>query len=298
MQAAKNILGGFARWKKWSYIAKGGIQRLYQRQNCPCCGCDKSQTIDRKLSYTLQLCNRCRILFRFPNESEENLRRFYQHKYSEPGLTTELPSEAKLSQLVATSFKSSPKDFSRVISIVQALGLHAGHRVLDFGANWGYGTWQMRQAGFEAEGFEVSVPRSEYGRRLGIHLYTRLDEVGGSFDAVYSGHVLEHVENPLKVIVRQLSLTRPGGIVLAHTPNGSAARQRADWNGFRLNWGEAHPFLLTAEFVARNFGAYPYFVAADTDLKEIRAWDRISSYIGDTYGGELFLAILNTRNAK
>ena len=61
----------------------------------------------------------------------------------------------------------------------------------------------------------------------GYIFYTDINEVGQGFDAVYSCHVLEHTPNPREVLLKQLSLVKPGGLVAAHTPNGS--------KGFRLN---------------------------------------------------------------
>src|SRR5206468_4137292 len=126
---------------------------------------------------------------------------------------------------------------------------------------WGYGTWQLRQAGFNAEGFEISQPRAEYAAGLGIQLWTSEERVSGLFSAIYSGHVLEHVVNPLSVLRKQIASTAPGSFVIAHTPNGSEQRRLADRLGFRHNWGQVHPFLVTDEFIAKNFDMAPFFVS-------------------------------------
>jgi 2-polyprenyl-3-methyl-5-hydroxy-6-metoxy-1,4-benzoquinol methylase len=60
-----------------------------------------------------------------------------------------------------------------------------------------------------------------FADKIGVKVHTSIENVGKGFDAVYSCHVLEHTPNPRKVILDQLSLVKPGGIVIGHTPNGS-----------------------------------------------------------------------------
>ena len=280
--------------RKWLYLIEGALGHFTQRRLCPCCGCSHSDWIERKYFYSLRRCLRCRILFRFPVDSPAKLMKFYQHEYAESGLTTELPTVHDLNNLLVNSFKGSEKDFSRIISILQCLGLRSGSRVLDYGANWGYGTWQLRQAGFDAAGFEISRPRAQYAERLGIQLTTSEENISGLFDAVYSGHVLEHVDNPLAVLRKQLALTAPGGFVIGHTPNGSEHRRRVDPVGFRLNWGQVHPFMITEEFIASNFDTPPLFVSSTESLDELQKWDHNSQSLGNLTGSELFFVIRNT----
>jgi hypothetical protein len=283
----------FLNRRKWAYLTQGIVRRLWHSKHCPCCGCVELRTIDRKFFHTLEQCSRCGILSRFPGDSSSQLIAFYQHDYAEPGLTTELPSQAELRRLKIGGFKDSGKDFSLVISLLQAVGIQHGDRVLDWGANWGYGTWQLRRAGFQAEGFEISKPRAQFATELGIVLATSPGEVHGPFDAVYSSHVLEHVDNPLAVIRYQLSITKPSGFVIAHTPNGSADRRRNDPVSFHSNWGQVHPFLLTDEFVTNNFRMFPLFVSSLDDPDVVRKWDRESQFLGSMFGAGLFFIIRN-----
>lgn len=81
-------------------------------------------------------------------------------------------------------------------------GMPADSRVLDFGANWGYGVWQLRQAGFSAIGYELSEPRAAYSTRLGVEIFTDWSEIQGRapFDVVFSSHVLEHTPDPARAL--------------------------------------------------------------------------------------------------
>jgi 2-polyprenyl-3-methyl-5-hydroxy-6-metoxy-1,4-benzoquinol methylase len=273
--------------RRWLYLWQG-ITALPSQRRCPCCGDAGATRVDRKFVYTLCACHGCEILYRHPRESSAAMNEFYQGEYAEPGLTTELPSRLELDALLAVDFKDSAKDFSRVVRALRALGLAPGARVLDFGANWGYATHQLRKAGFETEAYELSIPRAAYGRELEIEIHTQLTEVPGPFDAVYSSHVLEHVPNPLATLRDLLARVRPGGFVLAHTPNGSLEHRKLAFRTFHLHWGQVHPVLLTERFVARNFSDHPFYVG---DVGQLGEWNQETAELRAVAESELFFAI-------
>lgn len=285
-----SLLGHVFDPRRWAYLLRGAIA-LGSPRACPCCGATESTPVDRKLVYSLQACARCEILYRHPRESGADMREFYQGEYEQPGLTTDLPSRAELDALLATNFAGSAKDFSRVVAILKALGLREGDAVLDFGANWGYGAHQLQRAGFRVQAFELSKPRAAYGRELGVEIRTRLSEVPGPFDAVYSSHVLEHLPNPLASLEDLLGRVRPGGFVVAHTPNGSEAHRRAAFQTFHRHWGHVHPTLLTERFLLRNFSQHPIYVASDADPERLSRWSGNETQVHAVGDHELFFAI-------
>lgn len=198
--------------RRWSYFVQGALWRLSQSKRCPCCGEVETSAIDRKLFHALEECHRCRILFRFPNDTITELTQFYEQEYSEPGITTELPSPSELKALIESKFKRSQKDFSDIIAVLCAIGLKQGDAVLDYGASWGYGTWQFAAAGFKAQGYEVSTTRAQFGANIGVNILTKKADIMGPFDGVYSGHVLEYVGDPLAALREQIEWTKPGGM--------------------------------------------------------------------------------------
>ena len=60
------------------------------------------------------------------------------------------------SQLLSTRFAGEEKNYAGYIAVLHALGVAEGARMLDFGCSWGYGSWQLAQAGFAVEAFEIS----------------------------------------------------------------------------------------------------------------------------------------------
>ncbi len=198
---------------------------------------------------------------------------FYDDGYAEPGLTTELPDASTLSHLMASGFAGSGKDFRWLIGRLKALGLKPGSRVLDYGANWGYCTWQLRQAGFDAVGYELSRPRAAFAARLGVTVETRLDRLGDHFDMVVSCHVIEHVPNPRETLEQQLGKVVPGGLVVALTPNGSAAYRSANRNGWQRSWGQVHPVLLTDRFCRGVARDRPCLITSDSSDDRLARWN-------------------------
>ncbi len=234
--------------EKCLYGGSGLTQRIHQRPACPACGAKSRRVVDRKWFHTLNECAGCGLRYRYPRESAGVMKRFYQSKYRQSGLTTDLPSTSELAQLLENSFRGTRQDASRVIKLFGLLGISPGSTILDFGASWGYTTWQLSNAGYRSTAFEISQPRAEYAKRLGLVVETDLSSVGGDFDAVFSSHVLEHVPNPLETLNKMAELTRPGGHVIAFTPNGSADAQKENPLAYHAHWGKVHPVLLTTRF--------------------------------------------------
>jgi 2-polyprenyl-3-methyl-5-hydroxy-6-metoxy-1,4-benzoquinol methylase len=277
---------------RWGYFVRG-LSRKWSRRRCPCCGSEGSvaAVVDHKFPYALADCQACRILYRFPYESAHEMAAYYQRAYRQEGITTDLPSELELARLMASNFSGTERSFDRVVDLFNALGLPRDARALDFGASWGYGAFQLRRAGYQVAAFEISEPRAAFGAKLGLQIHTRLAEVTGPFDVVYSSHVLEHVPSPLQTLREQLALIGPGGYVIAHTPNGSLARRQKDPGGFHRQWGLAHPVLLSEQFVVTNFSRFPAYLAAVTSARQAHAWDRTSTRLEDLAGDELLIVL-------
>lgn len=249
---------------KIGYLASGLTNRVGGARKCPACSETAARVVDRKFFHTLNECQNCSLCYRYPVETPEQMERFYQSAYQQKGITTDLPTDAELANYKTTKFKNSGKDATRIICLLEKLGLTRGARVLDFGASWGYISWQLREAGYEVEAFEISRPRAEFARKLGLEIKTSLAEVPGLFDVVFSSHVLEHVPNPLESLRQMAERLKPGGVVVAFTPNGSPEAQKDDPRRYRSQWGFVHPVLLTAKFV-HECGLFSRVICASSD---------------------------------
>jgi SAM-dependent methyltransferase len=222
------------------------------------------------------------------------MRDLYQRSYRQPGLTTDLPDPAVLIDLLKTDFRGSSKDFSRVIELLDALSIERPAKILDFGANWGYGVYQLQRAGYEAIGYEVSIPRAAYSRNLGVEILTDWQAViqGGPYDVVFSSHVLEHTPDPAEALRKQCEVLNPGGVVIAYCPNGSPSFYAAQRAVFHRLWGRVHPVMLDETFV-RKVTTWPIAIGAHLpkDLEGLAVWDRKASWTGSLNTSELLIVL-------
>ena len=233
------------------------------------------------------------MLFRTPSITEEENKQFYQNTYSS-NYVTNLPAIETLSTLKTESFKNI-KDYSGYIKVLEALGCQKGEKLLDFGCSWGYGSWQLNQAGYAVKGYEISVPRCNYAKQhLSIDAHSSLDDFDSAIDIFFSAHVLEHVPNLKKVIDYGWQLLRPGGLFIAFTPNGSFTLRTHKPQIWHEYWGFVHPNLPDEVYYNHFFDKFSRIIASvPYPLDEFKTWDIIDKKgkVTDLSGLELVVAV-------
>ena len=223
---------------------------------CPYCKTilKNSTVVDTKYAVTKLLeCSTCNLLVRTPTDSIIENKEFYQTAYKH-GYTTDCPPLDELKSLKDTNFKDTERDYSRYIEILKNLGCEENARVVDFGCSWGYGLFQLENAGFNAYGYEISEPRCRYGREnLNVKALTNPQELPEELDVFFSSHVLEHVPDLKFVFELAFKKLKPGGLFIAVTPNGSKPFRKKQPTDFHHLWGQFHPILLSDDFIKSNF---------------------------------------------
>jgi 2-polyprenyl-3-methyl-5-hydroxy-6-metoxy-1,4-benzoquinol methylase len=260
-----------SRKEKIKYLLSSLFKRMKGAKNvCPYCKTDlkNGALVDKKYAVTALLeCPQCNILVRVPTDDVAASNEFYQEVYSQE-YTTGCPSDEELQKLVARNFAETDRDYSRYIRFFDFLRVSPGARILDFGCSWGYGLHQFRQGGYNAEGFEVSAPRALYGKqKLGLPIYSTVKELKGTYDVIFSSHVLEHLPDFSEINDLYLNHLSNGGLFVAVTPNGSQDFRKANYNSYHQLWGKVHPVLLNEKFVRKNFGK---------ELSYLDSWDSMT----------------------
>lgn len=131
----------------------------------------------------------------------------------------------------------------RLRKIAGALGRPpSAIRLLDVGCSSGAFLISACKLGFRAEGVEPSIDAAQTARRAGLSVFTGfLQEArfpDASFDAVTLIEIIEHLRDPLALLKECARILRPGGVLLATTPNShswTARAMGARWAGFSLN---------------------------------------------------------------
>jgi hypothetical protein len=252
-------------FEKISYAIQSLVKSLDGKHNiCPSCGSSNFFFFGgksfSKFPTSLRNCQNCFLLYRFPITLQSESLRFYELEYSQPGLTTDLPDKETLSNLLANNFLNSEKDFSIWIPLLKRLSVVIGRkiRVIDYGANWGYTVYQLSKLDFISEcvGYEYSKVRSNFGKnKLGIN-YIDEHDFNGTFDVVFSSHVIEHMYNPSIFREHMDSLLTNSGFVVLTCPNGSLSGVVNHSNSWRKLWGKVHPNMISDLFLLKLFDGY------------------------------------------
>jgi SAM-dependent methyltransferase len=262
-------------WEKVRYFFRAAISIPRRDFSCPFCRSAQTRLVVRKALVTsLWECHDCGLRFRIPKENEAAASAYYQTRYH-AGFTTDCPSDQELQRLMATGFAHTEKDFSRVTAILQCLGLSPGEAVLDYGCSWGYGSWQLRQAGFRVYSYDVSRPRAEFAQsKLRCHVVPHPEAVPEKVKCFFSSHVVEHLPDPNKIWQAAQQVLAPGGKFVCLCPNGEPSLE-AIYGKRRYHqlWGAPHPLLLTRKALdnmARRYGFTPYVFSSPFSTDQIR----------------------------
>jgi 2-polyprenyl-3-methyl-5-hydroxy-6-metoxy-1,4-benzoquinol methylase len=197
-----------------------------QSKACPYCRSQNTKTLARKqVLLELRECQECHLTYRYPKDDPSDNFEYYQQNYRQE-LVTDLPSEADLPLHIADNFAKVGRDLTEHLKLIHKFS--TGKRLLDFGASWGYCTWQFQRAGYEAIGVEISRPRTEYGKKmLGVSMVNSADVLPDhSFDVIYSAHVLEHMPDPRVALQEFKRLLSPTGTFFIFVPNGAGEPAR------------------------------------------------------------------------
>ena len=267
------------------------LANSFNKPVCPSCGASENKTIDRKFIVTsLKECENCNMYYRFPGDTSDFNKEFYQEDYVEKGLTTDLPSAELLKKLIETSFKNSEKDFSFHIDLIKSIYPDKKEiRVLDFGANWGYASYQFKKSGFDVESFEISQHKAKFAEKLEVNIKTDLDQIGNEFDVFFSSHVIEHHPHPNEMISLAKKVLKKEGVMITFCPNGSDALRDINFESFHRYWGMVHPNYFADKYFSKNFKLNPYYITSSSDYNSISQNLSSGQKIGDTSGLELLV---------
>lgn len=266
---------------KLRYLIDSAV-RYHSKVACPSCDETNAELIERKYIFTrLFRCKSCELLFRHPIDSETENNEFYQSSYTEgDGITTFLPEQDDLDALLRTGFSDEcGKNAGRLKELFSKLFTNLDEvKIIDYGASWGYISYQLKSFGLDVESFEISVPRAEFGNRsLGLSIKTSPEHLRNENDIFFSSHVIEHVPSVSAMLRTSAQLVHRTGYVITLCPNGSKEYRKRMPYYFSKAWGKVHPSVLTADYFQKWYRNVPYFIATRTE-----SWDAIIAWNGKT----------------
>jgi SAM-dependent methyltransferase len=218
-----------------------------RQKSCPLCGGAARPRFDGLVDglwgvagkWSVKECARCEALWLDPRPSPKDIGKAYSGYY-----THEPPGGAKgvalraarkiASRVAALRFREGMEgkivrwttDLSPWLAELMDLSARYLPRrreraLLDVGCGDGTSLDWLRNMGWDAKGCEIDPAAVEAARKRGFDVVqgTAADFPDQTFDVVTSSHVLEHVHDPKEFLEECRRILRPGGQVVAITPN-------------------------------------------------------------------------------
>lgn len=250
MAGFKDRLANKLHFTAWSLKARFDKKH----DQCPYCQSTLHATLQKKhLLLEARKCHFCGLIFRWPTTTDMEAAKFYQEEY-QSGIVTDLPDANEMKSLKENNFKGSRFDKTAQVEIaMKAVAPPA--RALVFGSSWGYTDYQLKRAGYQVEGLELSKPRAEFGiKNLGLTIHTSwekllsVDPNPKRFDLIFTAHTMEHLTDVRGVLSRFQEVAAPYAKLIIIVPNGGgefARTQGVEWAPFV---GTEHTIAYTSDW--------------------------------------------------
>lgn len=178
---------------------------------CPACANTEKRLRGEKNDFDIYSCNSCGTLY--SAEKGEKLVFDYDDYYTEENLI--------IPDFILAIITETIRGFEKY---------RRNNRFLDVGCGSGILIKAALKENWEAEGIEVSRSSVEFLRKENIKVFegelAAANFPENSFDVVAAIEILEHIEEPGKIIDEIYRILRPGGLLWATTPHGRGASAR------------------------------------------------------------------------
>lgn len=171
---------------------------------CLCCQSVESKNIGEKNDYAIEVCRNCQTV----NAVSRKAAAFdYDEYYSEETLAIPDFVLRRLAEIVAEFAPYRKTD-----------------RLLDVGCGAGSLLKAALDAGWQAEGLEVSASSIEFLKENNFKVFHgELKQAAfpeNAFDVVTAAEIVEHIPDPQEIFDEAFRIIRPGGLFWATTPHG------------------------------------------------------------------------------
>lgn len=182
--------------------------------NCSCnlCEQDSASVLFVKKGFTLVRCAHCDLVFVGNPPAKAELAKLYSF-------------ESGYHVCFRNDSKDCEKNFAIARRHYQFMKTYKSKgRLLDIGCSAGFFLKVARDYGWETCGLEISkdtatIAQQRYGLRVIINTLDESTFVQNSFDVVTLWDVLEHVDNPKKMLSVVNRILKDDGLILISTPN-------------------------------------------------------------------------------
>ncbi len=213
-------------------------------RNCDNCGSRDAKPKWQRDGYDIVECRQCGLVYVAQEVTRAELNEYYGSAYYAGNGTAYTDYLAK-----------APTRKHHYRSMLPALKRHMARadgeiRALDVGCAAGYFLEVAGEAGWRAQGVELSPYMSAYARdERGLDVQTgTLEEADlpiGAFDLVTMWDVIEHVQEPSAVLQRASELLKPGGLLVLATGDVGGVTARVYGEKWALIAPPGHLFYFS-----------------------------------------------------
>jgi len=226
--------------------------------SCHICGTPSSFFMTKD-GFDEYLCPKCRLSFVYPQPSAQWLA---QEIYS-------LESGYQKNKTHDLSQEQEDLRFGRVLDYVA--NMKPRGLFLDVGCSSGQVMYWAQKRGLNPSGVEINKRTADIASANGFPVFNGFLEQAPfekkSFDIVFLGDVIEHVNNPREFISEVVTFLKPGGVIVISTPNVDCVWSEVTlWLNkmFGIPWTSATPPYHLFQFsfdnlslLIKEFGATP-----------------------------------------
>ena len=223
--------------------------------SCANCGGGAARTVCLRPDHIPVVeCRCCGLAYLSPRPRPSALPRLYERDYfvKERGSGEAIGYSDYLQ-------KPARKDTRRRLDLLERHRSFTGASVLEIGCATGDLLAAVRARGAAVTGLDISrwaaaTARQRHGIDVLVGTLDTLDDVLPAFDIVLALEVIEHVEDPARLLRQLARHLAPGGYTMISTPNYRCARRFGHrWAGFHRSL--EHLYYLSDEVLSRMCAA-------------------------------------------
>lgn len=223
----------------------------YMKDSTPLCHiCHiPSHFLMRKDGFDEHICPKCDLSFVFPQPEAEWLK---DNVYS-------LESGYQGNKKADLALEAIPQRYKKALEFLKSKKQSGS--LLDVGCSNGQFMYWARENGFECKGIEINKRTAVIAVQNGFEVFTGFLEEAPytrkSFDVVYLGDVIEHVNDPRRLIMTANSFLKENGMLVFSTPNMDCFWSRSTlllYKLFVIPWSSLTPPHHLFQFNFDNLG--------------------------------------------
>jgi ubiquinone/menaquinone biosynthesis C-methylase UbiE len=212
------------------------MENMAEQQKCNLCGIsiqEKLYSIKRnKRVFEVVKCQNCGLVFMNPIPSDKEIRDMYSPGYYDGTSAYSYYDERKNKIYSMCLHKKRMENIEKVMK--------TKGKILDVGASFGFFVRTAERMGWDAYGVEVSKYSSDYAKNeLGLKVSNcTLEQAGfpgNYFDVIHMAEVVEHLQDPKKVLKECNRILKKNGLLVIQTSDIDSIYARVmgkNWDWF------------------------------------------------------------------